>query len=243
MAMPSPRSDLARSLRVYLFMMLYLVAVKLVITVVGPSVAGFRSPSQAAVFGWPAIGILTAVGLLAVWGGHRVGMVGVWPAEVPLRDRASLPIVLGLGLGAVSVGVDLLTGWTKISAEKMGIPSIHIPFPGSLLIYPGGAVIVNVLYYLVPITLVYGLGTLLVRSPRGRTWLFWTVGALAALIEPVTQQSGNGVTAGLAGVFITQDYVFNLAQVATFRRAGFAASVVLRVSMYLVWHILYGLFQ
>ena len=48
---------------------------------------------------------------------------------------------------------------------------------------------------------------------------------------------------GLAVVFITQDYVFNLAQVATFRRAGFAATVLLRVAMYLVWHIPYGLAQ
>ena len=185
--MPQLGPNLARSLRVYLLMMLYLVAVKMVITVVGPSVAGFRSPSQAAVFGWPAIGILTPVGLAAVWGCHRVGLLGVWPAEVSLRDRVTVPVMIGLALGTISVGVDLLTGWTKVSAAKMGIPSIHIPFPGSLLIYPGGAVIVDVIYYLVPIALVYGLGSLAIRSPRGRTVLFWTVGALAAAIEPITQ--------------------------------------------------------
>jgi len=241
--MTSTRADLGRSLRVYLLMISYLVAVKLVIMVVGPSVAGFRSPSQAAVFGWPAIGIFTVVGLAAVWGCHQVGLLGVWPREIPLRDRVTIPVVLGLALGALSIGIDLITGWTKVSAAKMGVPSIHIPFPGSLLIYPGAAVIVAVIYYLVPIALLYGLGTLVIRSTRGRTWLFWIVGVLAAAVEPVTQQSGNGATAGLAVVFVTQDYVFNLAQVATFRRAGFGATVLLRVAMYLVWHVLYGLFQ
>lgn len=237
------RAELARSIRVYLAMMGFLVAVKLVIVAVGPSVAGFRSPAQAAVFGWPAIAILTVAGLAAVWGCHRAGLRGVWPRDVRLRYRLTIPIGLGLALGALAVVVDLLTGWTKVSAAKLHVPSIHIAFPGSLLIYPGAAIIVNTIYYLVPIALLFGLGSLVIRSARGRTWLFWIVGLAAALVEPVTQGDANGVSAGLAVVFVTQDYAFNVAQVAVFRRAGFGASVALRVAMYLVWHVLYGLFQ
>ena len=40
-----------------------------------------------------------------------------------------------------------------VAARGHDLPSIHIPFPASLLIYPGGAIIVCVLYYLVPIPL------------------------------------------------------------------------------------------
>lgn len=237
------RFGLKESLRAYAVLMAYLVAIKLVILTIGTEAAGFRSPSQAAVFGWLAILSFTVVGGIAVWVDHKVGLRGVWPPEVPLRDRLLIPVALGVLLGAVSIGVDQVTHWTQVSAEQMGIPSIHIAFPASLLIYPGGAIIVNVLYYLVPITLVVGLVSLATSSPRARTTAFWVAGVLAAAIEPATQGSSNGIGPSLVVVFFAQDYLFNLAQVWMFWRAGFGASVALRVSMYLIWHVLYGFLQ
>lgn len=231
------------SLRAYAVLMAYLVAIKVVILLIGTEAAGFRSPSQAAVFGWPSILLLTAVGAGAVWVAHKVGLPPTWPSDLPLRDRLVAPAALGVLLGALSIGIDQLTHWTQISAEQMGIPSIHIPFPASLLIYPGGAIIVNVLYYLVPITLVVGLVSLVVPARRSLKPAFWVAGVLAAAIEPATQGSSNGLGPTLVAVFFAQDYLFNLTQVWMFWRAGFGASVVLRVAMYLIWHVLYGVLQ
>jgi len=231
------------SLRAYAVLMAYLVAIKLVILAIGTEAAGFRSPSQAAVFGWLAILIFSVVGAIAVGVDHRVGLRPVWPSDVSLRDRLFVPSVLGVLLGGISIAVDQVTHWTQVSAEAMGIPSIHIAFPASLLIYPGGAIIVNVLYYLVPITLVVGLVSLVVPADRSRKVAFWVAGVLAAAIEPATQGSSNGIGPSLVVVFFAQDYLFNLAQVWMFWRAGFGASVVLRVAMYLIWHVLYGVLQ
>ena len=39
-----------------------------------------------------------------------------------------------------------------------------------------------------------------------------------------------------------QDYLLNLVQVWSYRRAGWVSAVVLRVAFYLVWHVLWGRF-
>ncbi|HEY3119359.1 MAG TPA: hypothetical protein VGL15_01960 [Vicinamibacteria bacterium] len=38
-----------------------------------------------------------------------------------------------------------------------------------------------------------------------------------------------------------QDHALNLVQAWVFRRAGFLASILVRVAFYLIWHVLWGL--
>ncbi len=234
--------DLRASLRAFLVIMAYPVLVKLTITALSTASPGFRSPSQMAVFAWPALAIFLATGSIGTLLTHAIRLPGTWSGAVPLRERLWLPTLAGLAMGVASIGIDRITGWTAISAAAMGIPSIHIAWPQSLLIYPGGAVIVNIIYYLVPIPLLVWLVTRWIRSPAQFNAVFWTVGALAALVEPVTQGMGNGLSTspGTVLVFGVQDYVANILQVWAFKRAGFGASVVFRVAFYLVWHVLYG---
>jgi hypothetical protein len=201
--------------------------------------AAFASPSQAQVFSWPWIAALTAVGLVGVWFASRTGFPETWDPALPLRDRALLPVLTGLILGAIALVVDALTGWTTLVAQQLHLPSIHIAFPASLFIYTGGALIVNILYYLVPIPLLLWLAQLVMRG-RWPTQTFWLVGALVALIEPLSQDLGLAGHPGIVAATFAQDYALNLAQVATFRRAGFGASVLLRVTFYLIWHALWG---
>ena len=180
-------ASVGRSYRAGLVLFGYLVFVKVVLLVASAASPGFRSPTQAGVFAWWFLGVLFLVGAVAIWLNHSVGLPPLWDSRVALRDRLGWPILLGLVLGAISIGIDVVTGWTKLSAAKMGIPSIHIPWPNSLLIYPGGAIIVDVLYYLIPIPLLLG-GLKLVGRWSGPppAAAFWTVGAIAAAIEPVT---------------------------------------------------------
>src|SRR5262245_49612144 len=84
-----------RSVQVYLGLMLYLVAVKITLTLMMAN-SGFRSPSQAAVFAWPAIGIFTIAGLIGLGLVHRLGLPGVWSSNVPLRWRLLIPTAGGL---------------------------------------------------------------------------------------------------------------------------------------------------
>jgi hypothetical protein len=220
----------------------YLIFVKLVLLVASASSPGFRSPSQAGVFAWWFLGALFLAGALTTWLNHWVGLKPLWDPSVSLGERLTQPILLGLVLGVMSIAVDLGTGWTKASAAQVGVPSIHIPWPNSLLIYPGGAIIVDVLYYLVPIPLLLGLVTLVRRwDGEPPVAIFWFIGALAAVIEPVTQM--GAIPGHPMARFVTfgQDYLLNLVQVWTYRRAGWVSAVVLRVAFYMVWHVLWGL--
>jgi hypothetical protein len=221
----------------YLLLMAYLVLVKLAITFIPDA---FRSTAQAAVFAWPMIAALTALGLGGLWLARRSGLPGFWNPDLPASRKWLLPVLLGVGFGGLAIGVDLLTGWTDVIERKIGIPSIHIDFPASLLIYPGGAVIVNVFYYLIPIPLLVWLVSGVLLRGRFREPVFWTVAALAAAIEPLTQNLTFPGPVWVTLLLILSDYGQNFAQVALFRRGGFFATVLLRVSFYLVWHVVWG---
>jgi hypothetical protein len=235
-------SSIGRSYRAGLVLFGYLGFVKVVLLVASAASPGFRSPAQAGVFAWWFLGALLVAGAISIWLNHWVELCPLWDPAVPLADRLGWPILLGLVLGVMSIAVDLGTGWTKASAAQMGIPSIHIPWPNSLLIYPGGAVIVDVLYYLIPIPLLLALMKLIGRwSGPPPAAAFWAVGALAAAIEPVTQMSTVPGHPMARLVEFGQDYLLNLVQVWSYRRAGWVSAVVLRVAFYLVWHVLWGL--
>jgi hypothetical protein len=218
----------ARSYLPFAIMMLYLVAVRLTIAR-NPDM--FRSAAQAAVFTWPMLGIVAAVGL----GGTMImrytrRFPEMWEAEIPLTWRLWLPVGLGVVLGGVAILVDRVTHWTTLAAAQMHLPSIHIDAPASYVIYPGGAIIVSILYFLL-------LVPLLVWVLRGRA--FWLVAMVCALTEPLTQDLHMTGGVGMMVAVFAEDYALNLGQVWLFRRAGFVAAVLLRVAFYGVWHMLW----
>lgn len=220
----------------YLGLMAGLVAIKVAI-MFGPPL--FRSPAQAAVFAWWFLGALLVAGLLGVWMSPRVAIPDLLDARVSNRARFLRPALIGLLLGAVILVSDRALYWSHPQAVEHGLDSIHIPFPASALIYPGGAIIVCVIYYLFPIPLLTWVVTKAFRGRRD-VLAFWIVGLLAAAIEPVTQDLSPSMRAlGVAmPIVFLIDFVENVAQVSVFRSAGFLAAVTLRVAFYVVWHII-----
>ena len=233
----APRENVPRSAAAFLAMMAALVVIKIIVARFFPN--AFVSPSQATVFSWPWIASLTAVGLVGTWFASRAVFPETSSSEVPIKDRLVLPIAAGLSLGALAILVDSLTGWSAIAAAELKIPTIQIRFPGSLVIYPGAAIIVDVIYYLVPLPLLLWVVQLALRG-RWERASFWTIGTLCALIEPVTQDLGLSGHPGIVAITFAQDLALNLAQVYTFRRAGFASCVIVRVAFSLVWHVMWG---
>jgi len=232
-----PKQNVPRSVAAFLAIMAGLVAIKLIVD--RYFITAFVSPTQAAVFSWVVLICLTVLGLIGVWFASRTGFPETWDPGIPLRERLLLPIVAGLVLGGIALIVDHTTGWSALAATQMRIKTIQIAFPGSLFIYPGGAVIVNIIYYLVPLPLLLWLVTLATRGRYARE-AFWVLGTLVALIEPLSQDLAWKGHPGILLATFSQDFALNAAQVVAFRRAGFGASVALRVTFYLMWHVLWG---
>jgi hypothetical protein len=228
------------SLTVYAALMAYLVAVKLVLMFL-PAV--FRSPSQAAVFAWPALAVWAILGGIGVYLADRTGFPPPWGEPGTNAKRLWLPTALGLALGVVAIVTEKLTSWTEIVAAKMNLPSIHIAWPPSALIYPGGAIIVEVVYriFLIPL-LLWLISSLLLRG-RHQERLFWILAVLTSFLEPVSQDL-HAVVAGPSGAafacVFAEDYALNFSQAWLFRRYGFLSAILLRVVFYFLWHVVWG---
>jgi hypothetical protein len=229
--------NLSSSVKVWLALMVYLALVKLVITLFP---AAFRSVEQAAVFEWAFLGVWTVVGLAGIWFSRRTGFPEAWDRNISAHHRFLIPALLGLAFSVPFIVIDARTGFTTTLAVQHGQPRMNIDLPVSALIYPGGAIIVEAFYRLVPIPLFLWLISNIILKKRGQGQVFWILAFLTSLIEPLTQDLDLGQFGMLlmASVFLL-DYGLNLTQAALFRKYGFLAAIIMRVAYYVVWHILY----
>jgi len=227
---------LSKALRIFLALAAYLVLVKLILTLL-PGI--FRSPAQAKVFEWPFLALWTALGGLGVFLSERTRFAPPWEAG-DARRRLLEPAVWGIALGILAVATDAATGWSQAVAAKMGLPSIHIPFPASVIVYPGGAIIVEIIYRLFPVPVLLWLLTRLGPLRAKENTIFWTLAVLTSFLEPLGDLGLRSLGFGLAttAAVFAQDYALNFLQAATFRKRGFLAAIVVRVAFYVVWHIL-----
>lgn len=235
-------SAFANSSRVWLLMLAFLGAVNLFITLVG---AGLETDPRSVLFSWPAIGVVGLAGLVGIGFSHRTGFPAAWDRRMSVRQRLIVPAVLGLGIGLLESGLDMVFHWTQFFAQYSGPATFNAPWPGSLLFYPGGAILVEVFYRLLPVPLALWLVSNVLLRGRAQIQAFWVLALLSSLIEPATQDLDGfkfGASLPLVASGFVPDFLLNLAQVVMFRNYGFLASIVTRVGMYLIWHVAYGNF-
>jgi hypothetical protein len=201
-----------------------------------------RAASQAAVFSWLGLAIIIPVGLLGVLLLNLTPLRGLWDAELGWNEKVWRPLTIGVLIGALMTGTDLLTGWTRIVAARMNLPSIHIEFPLSVPIYFGGAILVSVLYFLSLLPFLYWLIAVRLRQNRREPLTFWLIAMPFVLVEPLTNRPGGFAELDwrmLAGFF--EDVLLNFTQIWFLRSAGFVAAILVRIGFYAIWHVLYGL--
>jgi hypothetical protein len=242
---PSPQEFL-RSELIWFGLMAYLALAKVLSETLVP--VTFRSEGQAELFSWTSILTYGLLGLVGIWCGRAIGFPAAWDARISNTQRLLIPFAVGLTIGVLALGIDVLTAGTQALARATGEPSFSIDYPGSLLAYSGGAIQVEILFRLFSFPfLVWLISSVLLRG-RGRQPTLWIVGTLAAWFEPVTQGVFLFVMAGgvltplmLAGYMLTA-LPENALAVVLFRRYGLLAPIALRVGEYLIFHILYGNF-
>jgi hypothetical protein len=192
--------------------------------------------------------VITAVGLASVWGMHRTGFPAAWDASLPASRRLLLPAVVGLGFGILAIGIEEITGATKILEAKIGTP-FTVAFPGSLWVYGGGAIKWEALFRLVPVPLLLWLISGVILRGRGQAGVFWALAVLTSAVEPLILQgvpllvlSQGAISAGAFAAYAVHSFALNLTAAISFRRYGLLAAVLVRLVYYLVWHVGYGNF-
>lgn len=212
----------------YLALMLYLVLSKFLL---GYLQVTYSDRSQAAIFQWSSIAILAVIGLVGVWLADRSGFPSPWDRSISNQHRFVIPALTGILLGIVSLGVNAI----------LHLPKIDITFPVSVFVYSAGAIVVEVFYRWLPLPLLLWLiSTVLLRN-RGQGITFWILAVLLSTLEPLAQGRalmGMGISSVPLALTVLEIYVANLIQAYFFRKYGFLASLVTRVSHYTVWHIL-----
>ena len=208
--------------------------------------AGLQDDPRAQLFDWAAIGIIGLLGLIGIWLADLTGFPAAWSPAIGNRQRLVVLLAIGLGLGLIEIGNDLVFHWTALFAASHELTAFNAPWPGSALFYTGGAVIVEVLYRLLPIPLFLWLVSTVVLRGRAQSQVFWVLAVLTSLLEPSTQElpelGAPGVSVMAVAVAFAIGFGENMTQAAFFRRFGVVAAIAVRVGMYLVWHVAYGNF-
>jgi hypothetical protein len=232
------REGFGFSALVWLGLVAYIALAKALLDAFLPN--AFASDEQRAVFAWPVIAMIGALGLAGVWLSHRTGFPAAWGADATVRRRLLVPALIGLAIGAWYVVYDRLTGASAALNAAHGVTQQYTDFPSMLLIFTAAAIFVEPIYrlFLIPLPL-WLLSTLALRG-RWLGPLFWVLAVLASLFEPLDQAR---VVTELSPVLwwaqVAQGFGLNLTQAYFFRREGFVASIAVRLAFYLVWHVLY----
>ncbi len=135
-------------------------------------------------------------------------------------------------LGTVMILVDL----------KIIFPAdTNVLFPASLLFYPALGFFVEILFHVLPLTLLLVMLTSLFRNAHFKN-IIWTGILLVALLEPVYQTLWMGNRYPLWAVAYVGLHVFliNLFQLIIFKRYDFISMYSFRLVYYLFWHIGWG---
>ncbi len=184
--------------------------------------------------GWDTF-LLLALGLAAVWAQPLAGLPALVDERVSGWQRWGLPAVVGAGFGAADVLV-----WEVLTPHSpyQSLPPFTQPFPYSLLLFTSGAVYVEVLHRLLPLTVILLIaGRLLPEAWQNR--VFWIAAILTSLWEPLEQWPAASLLRVIYA--LGSGFAFNLLQALFYRRSGWLAALSTRLGHYAIWHILLGL--
>jgi hypothetical protein len=180
--------------------------------------------------------LLLLVGLPFLFLQKRAKLPDFWQSEVSNSNRFLLPVAIGIVFGIL----DLLIFKVILHPQPYReLPPFTQPFPYSMFLYFSGAFEVEVFYRLIPLTLILLVGN---WYKKGKYYMifFWAGAILTAFREPLEQLPEGGFL--LLGYSLLTGFLMNFLQAIWYRKAGFLASLSVRLGHYLIWHILLGIY-
>jgi len=187
------------------------------------------------VWGYPNI-LLLLVGVPFLFLQAKAKLPDFWDKGISNIHRLVFPLLIGIGFGVL----DVLVFKVILHPEPyLELPPFTQPFPYSVFLYFSGALEIEVFYRLIPITLILLIGN---QFKGGKYYpaFFWIGSLLTAVREPLEQLAHEGVI--LIIYAILSGFFMNFIQAIWYRKAGFLASLSVRLGHYLIWHILLGIY-
>jgi hypothetical protein len=185
------------------------------------------------------------------------------------RTNPLIPFLCAIALGFISLSWLLSQRWFVIYAKGnlsgrlgasglaalLGIIMIlvdtrivfpagtNVPFPASLLFYPAIGFLAEILFHMLPLTVLLAILNLILKNANPET-MIWISILIASLLEPV-YQTMNMASSGqfpLWAVIYVGFHVFtiNLFQLLAFKRYDFISMYSFRLVYYMFWHIGWG---
>ncbi len=228
LALPKRTTTADTSTRTYLVLVGVLVICRLLFAL-RPAVAAAQ---QQFYFEWPMLILAVVAGWLGFKSAPAYGLPDFWDQSVSQWQRFGIPILLGLGTGALTILQDVL----------QPMPPLHVPWPDSIPFYLYGGLWIELMARLGLIPcLMWLIGGILFRG-KWNDRVFWGVAILTSLVEPLSQLTAYGAL-GVSLLGAGEMFLFEMVKAYLFKRAGFLAPLSMRLSHYLIWHIVWGGFR
>ena len=190
--------------------------------------------------------ILAVMGFVGLLLARRTGFADIWDEMVSNRQRLLIPCIVGLIYGVVTVAPLLLGESNRLHPLATG-SDVHVKFPLSIPYYVYGALLLEIFLRLFCVPLLVWLISSVILRGKWQTPVFWFAACVVAFYEPMPYMiedfAGTRPFGYLYVVFSTvigSLFISNVIAAYLFRRYGFLAPVVMRLSHYLIWHIIYG---
>ena len=133
----------------------------------------------------------------------------------------------------VAILIDIKVGFDE---------DINVLFPFSLLFYPAIGFLVEILFHIFPLSVLFFFTTSIFHSSHSNI-RWWPIILIVALLEPTFQIIFIDAFSIVAIIIWLNIYFFNLVQLYTYSKFGFISMYILRIIYYSVWHIIWGYYR
>ena len=229
--------NLSASSKIYIGLILFLTIAKLFFLL---APVNFPLSDQSSAFSWLTILMIAVLGFIGLLLSRKTGFPDIWDAKVSNRQRFLVPAIIGSVYGVVTV-LEEVVG-TRRSPLQLS-SDVHVKLPLSILFYAYGATFLEILLRLFAIPFLVWLISNLILRRKWQTQVFWFAAIIAAFYEPLPYMTDALNHTGLLSalmIIVGPLFAANIIAAYIFRKYGFLAPLVMRLSFYLVWHIAYG---
>lgn len=190
--------------------------------------------------------IVILMDLAGIWLSRKTGFPEIWDENITTRQRFLIPAIAGIIYGLLTVVPLLFNQINRLHPDAL-TADIHVKFPHSILFYTYGAIFLEIFLKLFLLTLIVFVISNIICRGKFQIAAFCIADVLVSLYEPLPfiledLQGKNGtemimpVVTNLAG----WRFISNLFSTYLFRKYGFLAPLTMRLTHYLIWHIIYG---